>query len=169
MSRKAVPRRAPLRLRSVGFQLVLTGLVLVLMPISLGSSVVVGEAVRSLSLVGWPLVIGGTALLLLMALRRRSRTADPAVVSARAAPSRPGRNSARGGEEANPYPPRPTSWSPAVLDVLEWRRLEALVEALYRQAGFTADAQAFAGENGIHLLNGSACSRWSSGLLGKAG
>jgi restriction system protein len=36
---------------------------------------------------------------------------------------------------AETSPRRPTTWSPAAFDVIEWRRFEALVELLFQQAG----------------------------------
>jgi restriction system protein len=42
---------------------------------------------------------------------------------------------------------RPTEWSEAVFEVIEWRRFELLVETLFKQAGFQTKAQSH-GENG---------------------
>jgi restriction system protein len=42
---------------------------------------------------------------------------------------------------------RPTEWSEAVFELIEWRRFEVLVETLFKQAGFQTKAQSH-GENG---------------------
>ena len=45
----------------------------------------------------------------------------------------------------------PTTWGPAVFDVIEWRRFEALVEALFQQAGFETKAQSHGADEGIDI------------------
>lgn len=46
---------------------------------------------------------------------------------------------------------RPTSWSAAVFDVIEWRRFEAVVEALFRQAGFETRSQSHGADQGVDV------------------
>jgi len=61
-------------------------------------------------------------------------------------------NAARETRERNaPVPTRPTEWSPAVFDVTEWRRFEALVEALFAQAGFDTKSQSHGADDGIDI------------------
>jgi len=48
-------------------------------------------------------------------------------------------------------PARPTGWSPQVLEVIEWRRFEALVEAMYRQAGFETSSQPYGADGGVDV------------------
>ena len=48
-------------------------------------------------------------------------------------------------------PPRPTTWSTSVFDVIEWRRFEALVEALFQQAGFETKSQSHGADEGVDL------------------
>lgn len=43
--------------------------------------------------------------------------------------------------------PRPETWNPEVLDAIEWRRFEAVCEALFAQPGFAIQSQSH-GENG---------------------
>lgn len=49
-----------------------------------------------------------------------------------------------------PYP-RPTSWSTAVFDVIEWRRFEAVVETLFQQAGFETKSQSHGADQGVDV------------------
>ena len=48
-------------------------------------------------------------------------------------------------------PPRPTAWGPEVLQVIEWRRFEALMEMLFAQAGFLIRAQSHGADGGADL------------------
>lgn len=52
---------------------------------------------------------------------------------------------------ADPEPMRPTAWGPSVLAVIEWRRLEAVVEALFQQAGFETKAQSHGADGGVDI------------------
>lgn len=46
---------------------------------------------------------------------------------------------------------KPTSWGPAVFAVIEWRRFEAVVEALFGQAGFQTKSQSHGPDEGIDV------------------
>lgn len=48
-------------------------------------------------------------------------------------------------------PVRPTAWGPEVLRVIEWRRFEALVEALFAQAGFLTRSQSHGADGGVDI------------------
>jgi restriction system protein len=48
-------------------------------------------------------------------------------------------------------PTRPTQWSAEVFDVIEWRRFEALVEALFQQAGFETKSQSHGADQGVDI------------------
>lgn len=48
-------------------------------------------------------------------------------------------------------PARPTGWSPQLLEVIEWRRFEALVEAMYRQAGFETSSKPYGADGGVDV------------------
>ncbi|MDP9989577.1 restriction system protein [Variovorax boronicumulans] len=50
-----------------------------------------------------------------------------------------------------PAPAQQQQWSPAVLAAIEWRRFEALCEALYAQAGFTTRSQSHGADGGIDI------------------
>ncbi|MDL5032541.1 restriction endonuclease [Pelomonas sp. APW6] len=46
---------------------------------------------------------------------------------------------------------RPDRWSPAVFDMIEWRRFEAVVEALFKQAGFETKSQSHGADGGVDI------------------
>nr|WP_246434823.1 restriction endonuclease [Quisquiliibacterium transsilvanicum] len=108
-------------------------------------------------------MVGGVALLWLTSRRsQRGKPIAPAGGEGAALP-RARRHPAQHGSPPDPddspaactvqsaAPPRPTYWSTAVLDVIEWRRLEALVEALYRQVGFETRAQSHGADGGVDV------------------
>jgi restriction system protein len=46
---------------------------------------------------------------------------------------------------------RPTRWSAAVFDQIEWRRFEAVVERLFQQAGFKTKSQSHGADGGVDV------------------
>lgn len=46
---------------------------------------------------------------------------------------------------------RPQTWSPEVFDIIEWRRFEAVVEALFAQSGFITKSQPHGADEGIDV------------------
>lgn len=48
-------------------------------------------------------------------------------------------------------PVPPDAWSRAVFDRIEWRRFEAVVEALFRQAGFITEAKPHGADGGVDV------------------
>ncbi len=48
-------------------------------------------------------------------------------------------------------PARPQAWGLEVFSVIEWRRFEALVEALFAQAGFVTRSQSHGAEGGVDI------------------
>jgi restriction system protein len=46
---------------------------------------------------------------------------------------------------------RPTRWSAAVFDEIEWRRFEAVVERLFQQAGFKTKSQSHGADGGVDV------------------
>lgn len=48
-------------------------------------------------------------------------------------------------------PARPTQWSAAVFDTIEWRRFEAVVERLFQQAGFDTRSQSHGADEGVDV------------------
>lgn len=139
---------------------------LVLLPHVLSPSTL-GRATESLGSIGWLLVAGGAVLLWLASYGPGAM--DPEARANEAVRGRRGRAGAHRRAAADsmpedrpliaaaqppsavPVPPRPTSWGTEVLDVIEWRRLEALVEALFRQAGFDTRSQSHGADGGVDV------------------
>lgn len=142
------------------------GLLLGLIPLFLGTSPI-GAAFRPLVPLGWLLFVVGCGLIWWRARASRLTSAEP-----RLAARTPAEASRRTSDAAGPVdrtaseldrlsqaaadrgrrpesPPR--SWGPAVFDVIEWRRFEALVEALFAQAGFETKAQSHGADGGIDI------------------
>lgn len=72
--------------------------------------------------------------------------------------------------------PTPRGWSPAVFAAIEWRRFEALCEALFAQAGFQTRSQSHGADGGVDIWLHSAnaqgpvsvvqCKHWQSKPVG---
>jgi restriction system protein len=76
-------------------------------------------------------------------LRRAGRLADaPATTSAFAALERAARATVRSA---------PDRWSREVFELVEWRRFEAVVEALFAQAGFATRSQPHGADGGVDV------------------
>ena len=48
-------------------------------------------------------------------------------------------------------PAKPTTWSAAVFEVVEWRRFEAVIEALFQQAGFETKSESHGADQGVDV------------------
>lgn len=93
------------------------------------------------------LLAGGVLLALgrLFAKAPAQMAASPAPESGSAAA--PASKPEAGAGSASP----PTAWSAAVFDVIEWRRFEAVVEALFGQAGFETRSQSHGADGGVDI------------------
>ncbi|MEO5797555.1 MAG: restriction endonuclease [Rhodoferax sp.] len=72
---------------------------------------------------------------------RKPPTAVPPTATARVEPSM----------LTPPAPTPATSWSPSVFAAIEWRRFEAVCEALFTQAGLTSRAQSHGADGGVDI------------------
>jgi restriction system protein len=73
-------------------------------------------------------------------------------------------------------PARPREWSPALFAAIEWRRFEALCEALFAQAGFETESQSHGADGGVDIWLYSAnaegaaaiaqCKHWNTKPVG---
>jgi restriction system protein len=134
-------------------------------------------ALSALRPLGWIAMLVGAALLGLgliakrQAVRAQASTSEAGIRPVRRPPPRPSSSAharladpadtasprksetaleIRGSSAAFP-PPRPTEWGPALFDAIEWRRFEALVEALFAQAGFDTQSQSHGADEGIDI------------------
>jgi restriction system protein len=97
---------------------------------------------------GAVMLIAGGVLLALGRLLPRT----PAQVAASPAPMKDAVATAADKPAAFTAPAnRPDAWSAAVFDVIEWRRFEAAVEALFRQAGFETRSQSHGADGGVDI------------------
>ena len=162
--------RARKELAGKGWTAIAVGvLLLVVLPAFMRGPIIgtLGPALRS---AGWTALAIGVVLLGLHYLVARKTPAPQAVEGA--APSAAGvvkaarptatptavvrREPALNSELSRPSPSVPASaqqqqWNPAVLAAIEWRRFEALCEALYAQAGFTTRSQSHGADGGVDI------------------
>jgi restriction system protein len=165
-------------------------------PLFVGNSPILKQLTAVLHTIGWP-VLGFGLLLLGIHFAMKSRVektiALPTVVPIRRNPTNlqdafgnippP----APGGVDAEarraPFtkqtasPPQPSStWSPAVFAAIEWRRFEAVCEALFAQAGFETRSQSHGADGGVDIWLDSAnaqgpvavvqCKHWQGKAVG---
>lgn len=169
MVRKRKSNRTKRRAReALAPKLIGAGLVLSVVPLFLGTSPV-AAGLRPLAPLGWlmfalgcgllwrqirrqaaSLPVAPTAGMSLLPERPLMRTSDPQPVKQRVVsiPERdpsftPPQTSHAGGAH--------NTWGPAVFEVIEWRRFEALVEALFSQAGFETKSQSHGADEGVDI------------------
>ena len=169
-------RRKPKEtLLSAGASLIGVGLLFLLLPSVLGTRPVANAFSEGLRQPGWLVLGAGVVLLALRWLvRQRRNTGLPQLAGRRPAgreqpdydqaATRHTRNTDKRVEpmlattEPNANPPAPASaherltrWSPEVFAAIEWRRFEAVVEALFAQAGFETRAQTHGADGGVDI------------------
>jgi restriction system protein len=150
--------RAQRRRAEAAIKLLMLGGGFVLVPLFMGNSPF-GKAFASLMPIGFlMLAIGGVLLWLArrdgsprpphdasaFTVRREPRLASPFIQESTGA-SRPF------PLDASERPLRPTTWSSSVFEVIEWRRFEAVIEALFKQAGFETKTQSHGADQGVDV------------------
>jgi restriction system protein len=139
------------------------GAAFVLLPLFLGGSAV-GKAFSALIPAGLLLLAAGAVVLSLSRRKpdepgRGPRVTDLASGNSSSEAPRPAAKlitepldlPLRDNTEANPTQSRPAVWGKAVFDAIEWRRFEAVVETLFRQAGFETRSQSHGADQGIDI------------------
>lgn len=155
MARPSIRRdRAERRRSEAAIKLIVFGVALVIAPAFFG------KAFNGLSTVGLLMLVAGGFFFW---LSRQGSPSGAAAVTRRVDPPVWG--------NARPPPPidrtptelvrvdpsfdapmrEPMYWGPEVFDVIEWRRFEAVVEALFQQAGFETRSQSHGGDEGIDV------------------
>lgn len=151
----------------IAWKLIGIGLLLGIVPLLLSKSPL-GAAFRAFAPFGWLLFAIGCGALWWQVRSKQSKSAEPPRPESDA-PPRPFR---RPRDEAPPVDRTatefdrmtapsmlrtgrpmsvPQSWGTAVFDAIEWRRFEALVEALFAQAGFETKSQSHGADGGIDI------------------
>lgn len=106
--------------------------------------------------------------------RKTTAAVDPQFSTASRAPDI---QFGRDAEAATPSPSlEPSEWSAAVFAAIEWRRFEAVCEALFAQAGFKTESQSHGADGGVDIWLYSAnavgpaaiaqCKHWTSKPVG---
>jgi restriction system protein len=197
-SRQRLPAKRPSgqrQLRKMTAQLMGSGLFLLALPLVM-ARLPVPIPVTGLKPIGWALLLLGLGLLAFQVISARRAQARPeqveetpapppvptAPAAAKVAPKRVPPPPAPIPASPSPPqtdtpPPRPTAWSLDVFNAIEWRRFEALVEALFAQAGFVTRSQSHGADGGVDIWLHSRnqpdgapvsivqCKHWQSGQL----
>lgn len=159
--------RARGELAGKGWTLIIVGVLLLVGPSFMQGSIVgtLGPALRP---AGWAALALGAVLLGLHYLTAReaplpdvepvARRSPLGKVAQPAPPSAPRREPVFASATSQPKhsppeagPRQEQQWSPAVLAAIEWRRFEAVCEALYAQAGFTTRSQSHGADGGVDI------------------
>jgi restriction system protein len=153
--------RAERRREEAAVKLLVLGGAFVLGPLFFGNSIL-GKAFTALIPIGLLMLAAGGVLLWLghqdsrtapqradpFGLRAAAR-ADPHLVLDQPPVDRTVTELERMAAETSR--PKPSTWSSAVFDVIEWRRFEALVESLFQQAGFETKSQSHGADDGVDV------------------
>lgn len=105
---------------------------------------------------GWRDVIGAVLDAADAAPARQVRRTTPASNKA-AAPASDAKASLARPRQARPAPPEPErpaperAWSATVFDHIEWRRFEAVCEALFAQSGMRSESQSHGADSGVDI------------------
>lgn len=165
--RRSAGQRTAQRLQVAAVQAIAGGLALIALPFLMRSSPI-GVAFKPVAPIGWSLLLGGVALFWWLArvqrngassslpkidpsarspsvARRAAGSSSPAAVAGDTPPS-PGRSAHQSAD-----PSRPTAWTAAVFEQIEWRRFEAVIEALFAQAGFETRSQTHGADGGVDI------------------
>lgn len=147
---KRTSRRAD-RKRENAIKVLVLGIGLILVPVFLSGSQI-GVGLKNLPFIGViAMVVGGVMLWLdrvdKSGAAGRSDASAKVVSLQRARTVRP----SVAHSPSDEIPTRPREWCPNVLDLIEWRRLEAVVEALFKQAGFDTKAQSHGADGGVDI------------------
>lgn len=139
------------RLQETAVKMLILGTALAAAPLVLGSGTV-ATAFKALSPIGFLLLAAG-GVVFWLSVRAASRDTpheQPARPAAKSPQVRP-RAEVSMAPPADMAPKRPTSWHDPVLEVIEWRRFEALVETLFQQGGFLTESQSHGADGGVDI------------------
>jgi restriction system protein len=134
------------------------GVAVWLSPLFLGSAPLLKPVAQGLRGFAWPLVILGLVLIAVH-FAFKHKAAKTAVLPATTAPQREPVLL----HTALPLPA--TAWSPAVFAAIEWRRFEAVCEALFAQAGFSTRSQSHGADGGVDIWLHSAHAQGPVGVV----
>ncbi|MCY1226029.1 Restriction endonuclease [compost metagenome] len=175
--------RARQELAGKAWMAIFVGILLLVVAPAFLKGPIVGTLGPALRPAGWvALAIGAVLLGLHYVVRRQAAPVEIEPTAVRA-PARPAPASTAERREpvlspspsTAPHAGQESQWSPAVLHAIEWRRFEALCEALYAQAGFTTRSQSHGADGGVDIWLQSRhsdmprivqCKHWQSKAVG---
>jgi restriction system protein len=175
-------------LTEIGLTACALGVAFLIVPLFLGNSPV-AQSLGGLKYPGLLALLIGIAALILDRLRKRntseqalsksnlSRAAAPFanVPDLASSPSGVSEHVRALAPALNKAPERATTWSSTVFEAIEWRRFEAVCEALFAQAGFETKSQSHGADGGVdiwlHSRNASTplivqCKHWQGKAVG---
>jgi len=172
-------QRALETLLEKGILAAVLGIAFLMAPVFFGASLIFKPLATVLRTLGWPVLGFGLVLLgVHFALKSKAEEASPlpdAVPNKR----EPKLMQDISGRATVPAPQRPqpsSTWSPAVFAAIEWRRFEAVCEALFAQAGFETRSQSHGADGGVDIWLHSAnaqgpvavvqCKHWQGKAVG---
>jgi restriction system protein len=171
LSKKSKPNKRGMdTLLEKGLLVAGAGVAVLLSPLFLGSVPLLKPVAQGLRGFAWPLIILGLVLIAIH-LAFKSKAAKTTVVPATTATKREPvlLHTALGNAPfswpavARPLPA--TSWSPAVFAAIEWRRFEAVCEALFAQAGYSTRSQSHGADGGVDIWLHSAHAQGPVGVV----
>jgi restriction system protein len=152
--------RAQRRLQDLALKIAVLGAVLIILPLALKQSAV-ATALQPWVPVGWLMLVAGVCGAWWLRGKSHCDAApnDPPASRSPRRPSRPPLPVARvepvtpppGAASPAVVPPRLDQWGPGVFAAIEWRRFEAVVEALFAQAGFITKALSHGADEGVDI------------------
>lgn len=167
MARGRRPKRQgrnSVSLQETGLRLALLGLAFLIGPRLFGASPMMKVVSDGLSLPGWLLLAAGVLVLGIVFVKKKSMHAVPNTEPVKPEPMtvqgkrKLGENIFRHALAERTTAPRSaappaksTEWSPAVFAAIEWRRFEAVCEALFGQAGFETRSQTHGADGGVDI------------------
>lgn len=143
-----------------GMQASFIGVVLLVLSVVPSSNTMLQIMATAIRTPAWIVLGMGGALLLMhwLIAGLKTRTKDLPVIDESARPNRPAPAVQERREPVlgapNPTPGMPSSvsaWGMDVLERIEWRRFEALIECLFAQAGFETRSQSHGADGGVDI------------------
>lgn len=152
-----------------GIIAIVMGVAFLMAPVFVGTSSILKPVASVLRLPGWLALGAGLVLLAVhFALKSKAERTSPLLkvvpnnrqptlvkdISGRAAAPAPNWIAAatpRTPTSAATPPKSSSTWSPAVFAAIEWRRFEAVCEALFAQAGFETRSQSHGADGGVDI------------------
>lgn len=147
-------RRTSRRRENAALQLLAVGVAIALVPLFVSTGPFV-SMLRPVAPIGWLMAAAGGLLLWLQSRKAASEGLPPSHEGSATDRKKPRLDKpslhAPAEISENAAPPRPAGWSPGVFEIMEWRRFEAVVEALFAQAGFRTRSQSHGADGGVDI------------------